>query len=151
MCSPIRQKKRSRAFFSLDAAAWLSVATVSFLAFSLLLSSQAAARSSQAHAVSSALLSLRLSSYLIWAACEGKGNVGGEYCVANRLDGALLSSLDYGGLLARIGRQYLSVSVEGKEGESFAASAGAAGGETFCTSRLVEYGGKTSLLRACIS
>lgn len=152
MYSLTKPKRYSAAFFSLDAAAWLSVAILVFASFALLLSSAGKSAGSQASETSSSLLALRFSSYLLdEAACAGSGIGRGAYCSANEIDLQRLSSIDMQDLLERTGRGFIGVYLEDSEGAIFLAEQGQAAEGVFCTSRLALVSGKMARMRACVS
>ena len=153
MRKKIRQA-RYKGFFSIDAAIALLIAAFAYVSLLLILSSAAASSSSGANAVSSRLLSLRLSSLIMDEDGAQTGGFGeGEYVKTGELDAGRLSALDLGALLSSTGRNFTSVSLFSSGEKVFFSQAGQlpAKAEVFCTKRLAIVSGKMARLEVCVS
>lgn len=151
MCKNFRQSRYS-GYFSIDAAFALVIAVAAYSSFAHLAAAAASIADSQSREISSSLLALRFSSFVLEEASSGAGGVGtGGYASTNELDMAKLEGFDLNGVLARAGKDYAKISLKNAQGELFSASAGAAEGEVFCAGRLALLSGEIVRLEACVS
>lgn len=151
MCKNSRQS-RYDGYFSVDAAFALVIVIFAYSSFAGLASDAAAAADSQSREISSNLLALRFSSFILEEASLGAPGVGaGAHFSANELDIGKLQNFDLGGVLARSGKKYAKISVKNRQGEQFSASAGAAGEEVFCAGRVAVLSGEIVRLEACLA
>lgn len=151
MCKNFRQS-RHKGYFSIDAAFALVIVIFAFSSFARLASEAASAADSQSREISSSLLALRFSSFVLEEASVGDGEFGaGAYSSANELGMDKLQNFDLDGVLARAGKKYAKISVKDPQGELFSASSGAAGDEVFCAGRLAILSGEIVRLEACLA
>ena len=151
MCKNFRQS-RYKGYFSIDAGFALVIVVVAYSSFAHLVAASASIADSQSKEISSSLLALRFSSFVLEKASAGGGGLGtASYSSANELDMAKLEGFDLSGVLARVGKEYAKIAVKNAQGELFSAYAGTAGGEVFCTGRLALLSGEIVRLEACLS
>jgi len=123
--------KRTRAFWSIDAAFALVLSVAMFAMFSAVLYAAGMQALDGAGEASGALLSARFSYYALAQADGGK-------------------EADLQALLEGMGREYASLRVADSGGELSFASAGEKPGAVYCTTRLDVREGRMVKLEACI-
>ncbi len=151
MCRNFRQS-RYDGYFSIDAAFALVIVIFAYSSFAHLAFKAASVADSQSREISSSLLALRFSSFVLEEASVGGGVFGAEaHSSANELDIGKLQNFDLGKVLARTGKKYAKILVKNSQGELFSASSGAVGEEVFCAGRLALLSGEIVRLEACLA
>ena len=149
LCKGIGSK---RAFFSFDAAFAIVLCAVSFAGFSLLLSSASESASTSATSLSSSLLALRFSSFVLSGAqVQSPDGTLQPYSKSYELDMERLKGVDLQQARLGMGRDFASITVAGSGGTIFLASDGAPRNETYCTKRLALLDAEPVRLEVCIS
>jgi hypothetical protein len=145
------QQSRYRGYFSIDAGFALFIAVIAFSSFALLASSAASSAHSQSQGISSSLVALRFSSFVLeQAAASGAEPGNGAYSSTNELDISKLQGVDLDRMRSEAGKSYARVSVGNGETEIFSSEAGIVGGEVFCARRLAILSGEIVRLEACL-
>ena len=152
-------KAHARAFFSFDAAMAMVLAVFSFVSLAAIGQSSALFAESDSLEISGANLALRLSTYVLGedGAQTGGGNefISATYVLPGVLDLEKLPAVPQG-LLAKSGRDYVSVSVEGNSFPRRESEAGSRSSKTYCAKRLAlaglppDFGKEPVLLEVCV-
>ncbi len=151
MCKNFWQS-RYKGYFSIDAGFALVIVIFAYSSFAHLALASASIADSQSREISSSLIALRFSSFVLEEASTGAWGLGtASYSSANELDAAKLQSLDLNSVLARAEKRYAKISLKNGQGELFSASAGTADGEVFCAGRLAILSGEIVRLEACLA